>query len=384
MVKAGFDYTRADVMATPVEPVDPAEFDFERFEAFVAGAEARYAAFLARPSGVAVWHRVRVGEVFRDACRDKDLSLRLQLGGLSRAMEYLTDAPPYLEPWYGIGTTAAAFGADYEWAPGQAPAVRPPYRTLAELPELVPGDPRKIPILSYTLETIEYFLERTRGRIPISWCDIQSPLNAVTGLVDTSEFFLAMHDQPDRVKAVLSVLADEIIRFTKIQSALLGPVLARPGHGFASARVARGIGLSTDNLIMISPGMYEEFCVEHTTRIGNEFGGVAIHSCGNWGRWVPAVLKIPNLVMVDGAFSPDTDPDPCSCEEFRDALAGTGVVLQARLVGSPADVLERVGRLWKPGLKLLVVTHEQDPKAQHELYRAIHRVCGSEPMASPV
>ncbi|MCX7723573.1 MAG: uroporphyrinogen decarboxylase family protein, partial [Verrucomicrobiae bacterium] len=326
-----FDYTKADAMAMPVEQVEPDRFDFDRFEAFAAEADRRYAEFLARPSGVAVWQRVRVGEVFRDACRDMKLSLRLQLGGLTRAMDYLTDAPPYLEPWYGIGTTAGAFGAEYEWPPGQAPVVKPLWRTLDELPELVARPLEDAPILRYTLDTIEYFIEQTRRRVPISWCDIQSPINAVGGLVEITEFFMAMRQEPDRAKTVLSALADEIIRFTKVQTELIGPALARPGHGFASARTGVGIGLSTDNLIMISPAMYAEFCAEHTARIGSHFGGVAIHCCGNWGRWLEAVKQIPNLIMVDGAFSPQTDPDPCNCEQFRDALAGTGIILQARI-----------------------------------------------------
>lgn len=375
MATAQFDYTKPDAMAMSVEPVEPDRFDFDRFEAFAAEADRRYAEFLARPSGVAVWQRVRVGEVFRDACSDMKLSLRLQLGGLTKAMDYLTDAPPYLEPWYGIGTTAGAFGAQYEWPPGQAPVVRPLYRTLDEVPEQLAVLGNDAPILRYTLDTIEYFIEQTRRHVPISWCDIQSPINAVAGLVEITEFFVAMREQPARAKALLSILADEIMRFTKVQSELIGPALARPGHGFASARTGTGIGLSTDNLIMISPAMYAEFCAEHTARIGREFGGVAIHCCGNWGRWLGAVRQIPNLVMVDGAFSPQTDPDPCNCEQFRDALAGTGVILQARIVGEPEEVLARVKRLWQPGMRLIVVTHVQDSTAQHNLYHAIHELC---------
>ena len=79
--------------------------------------------------------------------------------------------------------------------------------------------------------------------------------------------------------------------------------------------------------------------------------------------------------MVDGAFSPQTDPAYNRCEEFRDALAGTGVILHVRMVGGPEEVLSRVKRLWKPGVKLIVGTHEPDPKAQHQLYCAIRSLC---------
>jgi len=375
MNRPSFDYRKSDVMATPVKPMEVADFDLARYEAFATGADQRYAEFLRKPEGVAVWQRVRVGEVFRDQCRDMKQSLRWQLGGLTRTMDYLTDAPSYLEPWYGIGTAASAFGAEYEWLPRQSPAVKPIYSSVDDVPDLTPRAVADVPILRYTLNTIEYFLEETKGRVPMSWCDIQAPINVAGGLVDITSFLLALHDQPDRVKSILSVLAEEVIRFTRIQSDLIGDALARPGHGFASSRAGTGIGLSTDNLIMVSPAMYAEFCAEHSACIGDRFGGTAFHSCGNWGQWLPAVTKIHNLTMVDGAFSPQTDPAYNQCEEFRDALADTGVILHVRIVGDSDEVISRVKRLWKPGLKLIVTTHVQDPKAQQRLYHDIHGLC---------
>ncbi len=375
MIPKRFDHTQKDAMAMPVQPVNIADFDLARYEAFAAGADQRYAGFLAKQEGVAVWQRVRAGEVFRDACRDMRESLRWQLGALTRTMDYLTDAPTYLEPWYGIGTTAAAFGADYEWLSGQAPAVKHRYSTLEEVHSLSARDPADVPILSYTLETIEYFLTQTRGRLPMSWCDLQAPINVASGLVDVNQFLAGFYEHPDAVKAILAAVSDELIRFTQRQTALIGKALARPGHGFASSRAGTGIGLSTDNLIMVSPAMFEEFCVADSVRIGGAFGGTAIHSCGNWGRWLGAVKQISNLIMVDGAFSPQTDPAYNQCEEFRDALAGTGVVLHARIVGDAEEVLSRVRRLWKPGVQLIVGTHVQDPVEQHGLYHAIHELC---------
>jgi hypothetical protein len=371
-----FDTTKKDSMATPVVPVDPARFELARYADFAAAADQRYAEFMKKKEGVAVWQRVRVGEVFRDACRDMKTSLQLQLGALTRTMDFLTDAPTYLEPWYGIGTTAAAFGADYVWLPGQAPAVESVYRSIEDVPDrLAPRDPEDVPILRTTLETISYFLEQTHGRVPVSWCDIQAPINIAGGVVDVSRFLEAFYEEPDKVKALLGVVSDELIRFTRRQSELIGGALAKPGHGFASSRTGVGIGLSTDNLIMVSPGMFEEFCVADSARIGTPFGGAAIHSCGNWGRWIEAVKSIPNLTMVDGAFSPQTDPAYNRCEDFRDALAGTGVILHARIVGDADEVISRVRRLWKPGVKLIVGTHLQDPREQHRVYREIHDIC---------
>jgi hypothetical protein len=196
-----------------------------------------------------------------------------------------------------------------------------------------------------------------------------------TELIDTSAFFTGMIDQADRVREILAAITEVVIRFTQQQSGLIGDQLARPGHGFASSRTGRGIGLSTDNLVMISPKMYDKFCVADNVAIGNAFDGVAIHSCGDYARWLPALKKIDNLLMVDAAFSPQTDPDPNTPETFRDAFVDTGVIVHARMVGNPDEVLALTKRLWMPGLKLIIVTYVPDPIAQQRLYHNLHALC---------
>jgi hypothetical protein len=302
-------------------------------------------------------------------------SLRLQLGALQTSLEYATDAPMYLEPWYGIGTTASAFGAEYEWFEGQAPAVRPLYRSMDDVPSLVSREFDQVPILRYTLDTIEYFLEQTQGRVPLSWSDLQAPLNVATELIDTSAFFTGMVERAERVREVLSAVTEVVIRFTRQQSDLIGNRLARPGHGFASSRSGKGIGLSTDNLVMISPKMYERFCVADNIAIGTAFDGLAMHSCGDYARWLPVLKKINNLIMVDAAFSPQTDPNPNTPEVFRDAFVNTGIVVHARMVGEPDEVLALTKRLWAPGLKLIIVTYVPDANAQRQLYQDLHALC---------
>lgn len=210
----------------------------------------------------------------------------------------------------------------------------------------------------------------------MSWSDLQNPLNVATELVDTVGFFTGFVEAPDVVRRLLAPLTDEVIRFTQEQTRRIGDRLVRPGHGFASARAGRGIGLSSDNLVMISPRAYRQFCIENDARIGAAFGGTAIHSCGDWARWIPAVKANPQLFMVDAAFTPRTDPAFNSAAAFRDAFANTGVIVHARMVGDPAEVLARVRELWAPGMKLIVVTYEQDPARQHKLYRDIHALAG--------
>lgn len=376
MTQDEFDYTRKDAAAMPVEPVAPEHFDLSRSEDFAAAAEARYAEFMQKPEGIMVWQRVRAAEVFAEGCRDMAYSLRLQLGCVTQSLNYLTDAPTYLEPWYGIGMIGSAFGGTYQWEPGQAPAMRPLYPTLDDMPDdLDPADFDTVPIMQHCMKMIAYFLDHTHGRLPMSWCDIQNPLNSGTELLSTSAFMMGFITHPEKIKRLLAILTDTLITFVQRQTELIGDCLARPGHGFASSRNGTGIGMSSDNLVMIAPDVFAEFCVENSAKIGDHFGGTCIHSCGNWARWIDAVKQIPNLAMMDGAFSKQTDPSPNPCEPWREALAHSGVILHARAGRNAAETLEKARRLWKPGVRLIMVTYEEDPAIQHQLYHDLHNLC---------
>ena len=134
--------------------------------------------------------------------------------------------------------------------------------------------------------------------------------------------------------------------------------------------------MSDDNASMISGQQYLEFAAPAVERAGKPFGGSAFHSCGDWSDKVGAVRKIAGLRMVDGAFSAATDPSPNPPELFAETFANTGVVLNARIVGGPETIVDKVRKLWKPGMKLIVVTYCQSPEQQAQAYDHIHEICG--------
>ncbi len=93
---------------------------------------------------------------------------------------------------------------------------------------------------------------------------------------------------------------------------------------------------------------------------------------------MPVVRELPGLRMVDAAFGPATDPCPNPPEPFADALAGTGIVLNARVVGPPDTVLAQVRPLWRPRMKLIVVTYCETPAEQAEAYERVRELYGGE------
>ena len=246
-----FQYDKRDSQGTRVTPVSCEAFDFVRYAEYEESLKERQKEFLEADEGILVYRRVRADGVFYDKCRDWKESLELQLGALQKSLEYQADIANFLEPWYGIGYIAGCFGGEYEFLDGQAPAVRPMFHSTEELLAAAPEKIENTPAGRQILEMTEYFMDRTKGKLPVSLTDVQSPINMLSYLLPITDLFMEVYDDPDGVKEAAMLSAKLLAEFLNKQKAIIGDALASPGHGFASSRLFRGIGLSDDNSIMV-------------------------------------------------------------------------------------------------------------------------------------
>jgi hypothetical protein len=370
-----FNTQLSDSQATKVSPIKPEKFDFDEYAEYAEELNKRCLAFWNSYSGVVVYRRMRVAECFSYGCRDMQGSLENQLGALKMSMAYKADVPNFLEPWYGIGTIASAFGNDYIWIEGNAPAIKPKFSSLDEILNYAPHEVARTNIGKHTLNMIEYFIEKTKGKLPVSFTDSQSPLNMIGHLLPLDIFFCEILVEPLKVKKLFDIIAELSISFNREQQKIIGDALVLPGHGFASSKCWNGLGVSDDNAIMLSPEQYKELAVPSIEKICQSYGGPAFHSCGDWSDWIDAVLGIKNLKMADGAFSSETDPGATDNLESFHKFANTNIVLNVRIVGDIKTIENQVKRLWTPGLKLIVVTYCNSPEEQARAYDIIHKIC---------
>lgn len=376
MAEVKFDTTLRDSQGTSVEPISPENFDLDAYADYEAKLLEKNKAFTEADSGLLVYRRVRADGVFYDKCRDFKESLALQLGALKTSMAYKADIANFLEPWYGIGYIASCFGASYGWTEGQAPHVTAQFKSAQEI-----LDADFVPIAQtaegkHILEMVEYFMDQTKGKVPVSFCDLQSPLNMLTYLLPMNDLFMEVYDSPDELKKAAELVSGLLIDFLKLQADLIGDALARPGHGFASSRAFRGVGLSDDASIMLQAEDYEDLFVESDVRIGQCYGGMVYHSCGVWEKKIDMVKNISNIWMADGAFTIETDPSPNNPQVFGDAFAGSGIILNARAVGNPENSFAALKQLWRLGQKLIAVTYCKTPEEQEQLYEMLHQLAG--------
>lgn len=369
-----FDTSLRDSQGTEVLPIEPEYFDFSAYEEYEAQLLESNRAFAAAEKGLLVYRRVRANGVFYDKCRDYKESLALQLGALQASMPYQADIANFLEPWYGIGYIASCFGSEYRWLPSQAPSVEAKFSSAQEI-----LDADYMPVAQtlegrYNLEMIEYFMDKTKGRVPVSFGDLQSPLNMLGYLLPVTDLFMEVYEDPDGLKAAARLCGQLLIDFMKEQEKLIGSALASPGHGFASSRVFTGAGLSDDNSIMIGEKNYDQLLKETDEMIGDAFGGFAYHSCGDWEKKILMVKGFRNICCADGAFTIETDPKPNNPEAFADEFAGSGIVLNARAVGNVDNSFAAFEKLWRPDQKLICVTYCKTVEEQAELYRRLHEM----------
>lgn len=374
MKEVKFDTTLRDSQGTRVTPVEPEKFDLDAYKDYEERLLERNRKFRDEDRGLLVYRRVRADGVFYDKCRDYRESLALQLGALKSSMAYEADIANFLEPWYGIGYIASCFGSRYRWLPEQAPSVEAKFTSSREILESDFVPIAQTPEGRQNLEMIEYFMDRTKGKVPVSFSDVQSPLNMLTYLLPVTELFMEVFEDPEGLKEAAGLLSRLLTDFLKEQKKLIGDSLASPGHGFASSRVFSGVGLSDDTSIMISAEAYQELFQELDEQIGSAFGGFVYHSCGNWEKKIPMVKGFRNILCADGAFSIETDPSPNAPEAFADAFEGTGIVLNARAVGDEEHSFRSFEKLWRPMQKLICVTYCKTPAEQERLYRRLHEM----------
>jgi hypothetical protein len=131
---------------------------------------------------------------------------------------------------------------------------------------------------------IEYFMEMTKGKIPVSLTDSQSPLNTIGNLYPVDKFFMDLLTAPEKVLEIFDRLADLSIAFNEEQRKLIGDVLASPGHGFPSSRTWKGLGMSDDNTVMIAPEQYRDPGATSAGRVAKPLGVHSFRPCGSRER----------------------------------------------------------------------------------------------------
>ena len=223
--------------------------------------------------------------------------LAAQLEEIEGQAKLRGDLVPALCPTLGVIAVPSAFGAEVVWWENDFPGVRP---LIGDRPDKVRGlarprvtDGELGRILDYT----RVFLERTAGRMPIRLGDIQGPLDNAALIFGHTAFLEALITAPREVHRLLDMVTDLMIEFAAAQRGLVRTAGAEfvPSSFQPWLPDGQGLSIANDVAVMLSPALHDEFGVPYLNRLSEAFGGLYIHSCGDWTHLFPSLEKVRGL-----------------------------------------------------------------------------------------
>jgi hypothetical protein len=268
----------------------------------------------------------------RDRLLDPEKFLRAQLSEIEDQLALQGDFVPSLSPALGVVGIPSAFGCEVVWWEENFPSVKPlPLESPVQVYD-IPSPAISSGELGRVLDYTRFFIEKTGGRLPIRLMDIQGPLDSAALVMGHTQFFSATRTHPAEAHHLLRTITDFTIECARAQRDIVRgrgvefvPSLFQPwmpdGHG---------ISVSNDACVMISADEHDEFCVPYLNQISEAFGGLYIHSCGNWVQQMTSLARVRSLRGLE--FGASETPFEPVAERF-----GGKVVLACR-VGLHRDI----------------------------------------------
>jgi hypothetical protein len=229
---------------------------------------------------------------------DKEMQLKAELEILAwrETLDIGDMFVPHLQPYCGVTAFASPFGCRVEFFEHTLPWAHPVIQSsdsaekVYELPQpsVTSGQ------LGEMLEFTDYFVEQTESRYPIAVTDLQGPMDTAYLVWDSTEFMMAMYTHPQEVHHLMRLVTDLIIDYVKEQRAR-SPQFVPFHYPSLWLPDGQGIAISDDALAVLSPQTYEEFALPYANELSEEFGGLFIHSCGNFVHQFDNLEKVRRL-----------------------------------------------------------------------------------------
>jgi uroporphyrinogen-III decarboxylase len=254
--------------------------------------------------------------------QDVDKMMRHQLAEMAARPPLRDDYVPAFFPYLGTAIFPSAFGCPVRWFEEQDPwAVSlssEDWERLNALPDPTPsaGD------LGRVLNNTRAMAAAPQG-FPLRMTDIQGPLGVASLVVGEEQLMIAMYDQPHAVHALLEKITRLLTDFIRTQR----EIAIAAGREFIPCHYppiwspdGDGISISEDMVAILSPRLWKEFSLPYINELVDAFGGVFVHSCGDFRHNLPNLRLVRNLTGIDFAAS------EMSFSAVSDVFAGEAVL----------------------------------------------------------
>jgi len=239
-----------------------------------------------------------------------DVSLYFQLCQLKKRSLFDDDYIPSLYDGYRHNIIPSGFGAVEEiktnatqyWS---KPLLKEPMNVY-DLPEF--SFTMKDSTIYRLLENMKFFRKETCGRLPLHLVDPQDAMANASTMMDLNDYFIALYSNPVEIHFLHRRCNDAIKKFVNVQMEITeGDYIPINTFWFSWMPQEKGISLSIDVLAMVNPSNVKDFITPYLDEISSYYGGIVVHSCGNWVHNLEAIKKTANLEGIDfGVTETDT------------------------------------------------------------------------------
>ncbi len=253
------------------------------------------------PPGLA-WPAISVNA----ALQDLDLMALYQYGDCSAKLASGNGSLLNVRPNYGSSIIPRLFGVEPFIMPEEANTLPGslPWNNIdairrivdAGVPDLQRGYAPHVLAMAERYQEIARQYPAIGQYVHIYHPDFQGPMD-ICEIIWGSQFFYALYDVPDLVKALLEIITETYIKF---MCAWVEIVPFRSGGNAHWGLFHRGnIMLRDDSAMNLSAAMFDEFIRPFDQRLLDEFGGGAIHFCGRGDHYIASMSEMKGLYAVN-------------------------------------------------------------------------------------
>ena len=205
------------------------------------------------------------------------------------------DAVPFLDMYTGTEIFAEAFGCAIVRPEDNMPFALPLISNAGDVAKVRVPELRDSPLMEL-FEMADELRRRAGDDALVKMVDIQSPMDIAALIWDKNDFFVAMLEEPEAVKA----LADAV---RQLLTAFLDAWFARYGREFSAHfptyYMPDGLTLSEDEVGSVSVENFAEFFLPELVLLSERYGGLGMHCCANARHQWDSFRKIPGLRVLN-------------------------------------------------------------------------------------
>jgi uroporphyrinogen-III decarboxylase len=240
-------------------------------------------------------------DTVRDRLKDPEKYIKAQLTEIDDQLNLPGEFVPSLCPALGVIGIASAFGCPVIWWENDFPSVQAIINDVFSDVRQLNKPATDAGELARILEYSHFFIDKTKRKFPLRLTDIQGPLDNAGLICGHNNLFSAMLSHPEEVHHLMRLITDVTIDFVKVQKEIANknnvefvPAMFQPW-----LPDGMGISIANDDWVMISAEMHDQFHLPYINELSEEFGGVYIHSCGNWSHQFESLDKVHRLRGIE-------------------------------------------------------------------------------------